>query len=67
MKRIRFTEEQDHCSSARSTKPVRKHVDLARKHGIWQLRWYNWKAKYGGMDVSDAPSVFVRWKKRTAS
>jgi putative transposase len=29
-------------------------ADLARKHGIAQATLYNWKAKYGGMDVSEA-------------
>ena len=29
-------------------------ADLARKHGISEATLYNWKAKYGGMDVSDA-------------
>lgn len=27
---------------------------MARKHGISEATLYNWKAKYGGMDVSDA-------------
>jgi hypothetical protein len=27
---------------------------LARKHGIPEATLYNWKAKYGGMDVSEA-------------
>jgi hypothetical protein len=31
-----------------------KAVDLARKHSISEATLYNWKAKYGGMDVSDA-------------
>ena len=31
-----------------------KAGDLARKHGISEATLYNWKAKYGGMDVSDA-------------
>jgi putative transposase len=53
MKRIRFTEEQiigvlrEHDAGA-------KTADLARKHGISEATLYNWKAKYGGMDVSDA-------------
>jgi putative transposase len=53
MKRIRFTEEQiiavlhEHEAGA-------KTADLARKHGISEATLYNWKAKYGGMDVSDA-------------
>ena len=28
--------------------------DLLRKHGIAQGTFYRWKAKYGGMEVSDA-------------
>ena len=28
--------------------------DLARKHGVSEATLYNWKAKFGGMDVSDA-------------
>jgi putative transposase len=31
-----------------------KAGDLARKHGISEATLYNWKAKFGGMDVSDA-------------
>ena len=29
-------------------------ADLARKHGISEATFYNWKAEYGGMDVSEA-------------
>jgi putative transposase len=53
MKRIRFSEEQiigvlhEHEAGA-------KTADLARKHGISEATLYNWKAKYGGMEVSDA-------------
>lgn len=28
--------------------------DLARKHGISEATLYNWKAKYGGLEVSEA-------------
>ena len=31
-----------------------KPADLARKYGISEATLYNWKVKYGGMDVSDA-------------
>jgi putative transposase len=31
-----------------------KAADLARKHGVSEATLYNWKAKYGGMEVSDA-------------
>ena len=34
--------------------PLCETADLARKHGISEATLYNWKAKYGGMDVSDA-------------
>ena len=53
MKRARFTEEQiigvlkEHEAGA-------KTADLARKHGVSEATLYNWKAKYGGVDVSEA-------------
>ncbi len=31
-----------------------KTKDLCRKHGISDATFYNWKAKYGGMTVSEA-------------
>ncbi len=31
-----------------------KTADLARRHGVSEATLYNWKAKYGGMDVSEA-------------
>ena len=30
-----------------------KVTDICRKHGISQPTFYNWKSKFGGMDVSD--------------
>jgi len=31
-----------------------KTADVCRKHGISSATFFNWKSKYGGMDVSDA-------------
>ena len=31
-----------------------KTVDVCRKYGISSATFYKWKAKYGGLDVSDA-------------
>lgn len=29
-------------------------AELCRKHGISEQTFYNWKAKYGGLEVSEA-------------
>ena len=53
MKRKRFTEDQI-IAVLREHEAGAKTGDLARRHGISEATLYNWRAKYGGMDVSDA-------------
>lgn len=53
MKRKRFTEEQI-IAVLREQEAGATRGDLARKHGVSEATLYNWKAKFGGMDVSDA-------------
>ena len=53
MKRKRFTEERI-IAVLREHEAGVKAADLARKHGVSEATLYNWKAKYGGLDVSDA-------------
>ena len=53
MKRKRFTEEQI-IGVLREQEAGAKVAYLCRRHGISDETFYNWKAKFGGMDVSDA-------------
>ena len=53
MKRKRLTEEQI-IGILREQEAGAKIGYLARKHGVSEANLYNWKAKFGGMDVSDA-------------
>ncbi|MER9262527.1 IS3 family transposase [Mesorhizobium sp. M0619] len=53
MKRSRFTEEQV-IAILKEQEAGMKTADVCRKHGISEATFYKYKAKFGGMDVSDA-------------
>jgi putative transposase len=53
MKRSRFKEEQI-IALLREQEAGSPTADVCRKHGISSGTFYKWKAKYGGLDVSDA-------------
>ena len=53
MKRSRFTDEQI-IAIVKEQEAGLKTVDVCRKHGISDATFYKWKAKYGGLEVSEA-------------
>jgi putative transposase len=53
MKRKQFTDEQI-IGVLREHELGAKTADLCRKHGISGATFYNWKSKFGGLDVSEA-------------
>jgi len=53
MKRSRFTEEQI-IAILKEHELGTRTAELCRKHSMSEATLYNWKAKFGGMEVSEA-------------
>ena len=53
MRTKRFSEEQI-IAVLKESEAGAKTKDLCRRHGISEPTFYNWKAKYAGMTVSEA-------------
>ena len=53
MKKSRFTEEQI-IAMIKEQEAGSPTADICRKYGISSASFYKYKAKFGGMDVSDA-------------
>lgn len=56
MKKSRFTESQI-VGILKEADNGMKVKDLCRKHGISDATYYNWKAKYGGLGVSELKRI----------
>jgi putative transposase len=56
MKRKRFSEEQI-IGILKENEAGVSVAELCRKHGVSDASIYKWKAKFGGMDVSEAKKL----------
>lgn len=53
MRKSRFSEEQI-IGVLKSVETGRKVSDVCREHGISEGTYFRWKAKFGGLDVTEA-------------
>lgn len=53
MKRSRFTKEQV-IGILKEQETGQRTADVCRRHGVSEGAFYKWKAKYGGLEVSEA-------------
>lgn len=58
MRKSRFTEEQIIAILTEQEQGLAT-AEVCRKHGVSQATFYKWKAKFGGMDVSDARKLKI--------
>jgi len=71
MRKSRFSDEQI-IAILREQEAGRPTAEVCRKHGISDATFYNWKSKYGGLQVSEAKRLKAledenrRLKKRLA-
>ena len=56
MRRSRYTEEQI-VAILKEHEAGLSTEELCRRHGISQKTFYRWKAKYGGLELGDAPKL----------